>query len=62
MNANTIDVYCDGSKMDYIVPDSWPICSDLAVCKAPNIIAGLMESDEIDTSRQSYIMEGDHIK
>ena len=62
MNKDSIDVYCNAANFDYEIPNSWPICSDLAVCKAPNIIVGLMESGDIDTSGQSYIMEGDHIK
>ena len=63
MNEDSIDVYCNSENLDYDIPSPWPICSKLAVCKAPNMIAGLMESAEIqDTTRQTYIMEADHIK
>jgi hypothetical protein len=63
MNGDSIDVYCNSENLDYDIPSPWPICSKLAVCKAPNMIAGLMESPEIqDTTRQTYIMEADHIK
>ena len=63
MNEDSTDVYCNSENLDYDIPSPWPICSKLAVCKAPNMIAGLMESAEIqDTTRQTYIMEADHIK
>jgi hypothetical protein len=58
MREDEIEIYCNGKSFTYHVPSEWPICSDLAVCRPPNV-GKIMESDH---TKGEYIMEATTIK